>query len=168
MKGTFPSLLAQGEGLGRGKGAVCLFGVVFTAGKQTPVGGFVTWCELFSYAYTAAWLVAGKPWCPAGGAQEAFQQEGKMRQWVFKLILCQEVRRPHRKCFCKHGTPSSCTAGTPTCTLQFSFLFFPSQHCMDAWLRFLAGGYSPLQLLQQPPSFGFSPLQSFRFNPTSE
>lgn len=76
VKGMFPSLLAQGEGLGKGKGAVCLLSV-FTAGKQTPVGGFVTWCELFSYAHRAAWLVAGKPWCPAGGVQEAFQQEEK-------------------------------------------------------------------------------------------
>lgn len=44
VKGMFPSLLAQGEGLGKGKGAVCLLSV-FTAGKQTPVGGFVTLCE---------------------------------------------------------------------------------------------------------------------------
>lgn len=111
VKGTFPSLLAQGEGLGKGKEAVCLFGV-FTAGKQTPMGGFVTLCELFSYAHRAAWLVAGKPWCPAGDVQEAFQQEGKMRQQIFKLTLCQEVGRPHRKCFCKQGTTSSCIAGT--------------------------------------------------------
>lgn len=81
MKGTFPSLLVQGEGLGKGKGAVCLFGV-FTAGMQTPVGGFVTLCELFSCVHDAAWLLAGKPWYPAGVAQEAFQQEGKMRQRV--------------------------------------------------------------------------------------
>lgn len=44
VKGMFPSLPAQGEGLGKGKGAVCLLGVVFTAGKQPPVGGFGVNC----------------------------------------------------------------------------------------------------------------------------
>lgn len=76
VKGMLLDLLAQGEGLGKGKGAVCLLGVVFTAGKQNPVGGFVTLCELLSYAHRAAWL-AGMPWCPAEGLQEAFQQEEK-------------------------------------------------------------------------------------------
>lgn len=75
VKGIFPSLLAQGEGLVKGKGAGYLLAVVFTAGKQNPVGGFVTSCELFSYAHRAAWLDAGKPWRPAGDVQEAFQQE---------------------------------------------------------------------------------------------
>lgn len=132
VKGMFPSLPAQGEGLGKGKGAVCLLSV-FTAGKQTPVGGFVTWCELFTYAQRAAWLVAGKPWCPAGGVQEAFQQEEEMRQWVFKLTLCLEVGRPHRKCFCKQGSPSSCIAGSLGLYIAVFISVF-SQSALYGWL----------------------------------
>lgn len=71
----FPSLPAQGEEFGKGRGAVCLPVVLFTVGKQNAVGGFVTLSELFSCAHRAPWLVAGKPWCPAGGVQESFQQE---------------------------------------------------------------------------------------------
>lgn len=126
VKGMFPSLPAQRERLGKGKGAVCLLGVVFTAGKQNPVGGFVTSCELFSYAHRAAWVVAGKPWCPAGGVQEAFQQESKTEAAGFQVdfvpgsgetsqkMLLQAECIKHLHCW--HSLPVHCNS---------HFCFFP-------------------------------------------
>lgn len=131
VEGMLPSLLAQGEGLGKGKGAVCLLGVVFTAGKQKPVGGFVTLCELFSYASRAACLVAGKPWCPAGGVQEAFQHEEDNKAADFQVDFVPESGETSQKMLlqagytkqlhCWHSLPVQ--LGTLLC--NFHFCFFP-------------------------------------------
>lgn len=131
VEGMFPSLLAQGEGLCKGKGAVCMLGVVFTAGKQNPVGEFVSLCELFSYAHGAAWLVAGKPWCPAGGVQEAFQQEKNNEAVDFQLEFVPGSGETSQKMLlqagytkqlqCWHSLPVQ--LGTIPC--NFHFCFFP-------------------------------------------
>lgn len=106
-----PSLLAQGEGLDKGKGAVCLLGVVFTLGKQNPVSEFVS-VNCLVMLVELLGLLLGSPGVLLEVYRKPSSRKKIMRQWIFNLTLCQEVGRPHRKCFCKQGTPSSYIAGT--------------------------------------------------------
>lgn len=110
VKGVFPSLLAQGEGLGKGKGAGYLL-LYLQQGSKTQwvdlllrVNSLVMLIELLG-------LLLGSPGVLLEMYRKPSSKKKKMRQQVFKLTLCQEVGEPHRKCFCKQGTPSSCIAG---------------------------------------------------------
>lgn len=100
-------------------------------------------------------LLLGSP----GGLLEVCRRPSskkKMRQRIFKLTLCQEVGRPHRKCFCKQGASNSCTAGTLYLDIAIPISIISQSALSGRLAEVFSCGYSLIQLLQQLPALDSS------------